>query len=470
MSAEDQLQEPLLERLSASPGIEDKSDSKSQPSASKKRKRAGDAESNYVAQKTRKYESDLSLIELEDKYIPGMCTVDYDYLCLIKFSAKAIQDTTSWEKPRILDNLPGFLEKFAGNSTKLWSASKKNGAPHTIIVSAAGLRAADISRVVRKFQTKDATVAKLFAKHIKLADSIKFLKSTRTGIAVGTPTRLKDLMDDGALAVDRLERIVIDASHIDVKKRGILDMKETQSVFQCLHSQCATASFGPSLHHAISQCLNTGTELIFGVLPARNRGALQRREAEYLAGKKQVASGSAGLYPTQSAGFPTQCSYYATQSVVNPFAASATASPKTFLLRRSDPTTTITITTPTEPVIANRKMGISKPKKGSDPTRAERKAKKRKLEDAIPDLPGDGDEANGVEVNGVENGEGKEKKSKKRKRDRDEEVVNMNANAGEEEKEAERKKRRKEKKEKKRVKKEQEDDDVEEVTEKGMCM
>ena len=97
---------------------------------------------------------------------------------------------------------------------------------------------------MRKFQTKDATVAKLFAKHIKIQDSIKFLRSTRTGIAVGTPTRLKDLMDDGmflfigrrtiltieqgALQVDKLERIIIDASHIDVKKRGILEMKETQ--------------------------------------------------------------------------------------------------------------------------------------------------------------------------------------------------------------------------------------------------
>jgi len=35
-------------------------------------------------------------------------------------------------------------------------------------------------------------------------------------------------MDDGALATDRLERIIVDASHIDVKKRGILEMKETQ--------------------------------------------------------------------------------------------------------------------------------------------------------------------------------------------------------------------------------------------------
>lgn len=32
----------------------------------------------------------------------------------------------------------------------------------------------------------------------------------------------------GALNMEYLERIVIDASHIDKKKRGILDMKETQ--------------------------------------------------------------------------------------------------------------------------------------------------------------------------------------------------------------------------------------------------
>lgn len=75
-------------------------------------------------------------------------------------------------------------------------ASKKRGAPHTIVVTSAGLRAADItryiyrtslsasakalSRVLRTFQTKDAIVAKLFAKHIKLADAIDYVKKTRS--------------------------------------------------------------------------------------------------------------------------------------------------------------------------------------------------------------------------------------------------------------------------------------------------
>ena len=52
-------------------------------------------------------------------------------------------------------------------------------------------------RLLRKFQNKHVTVAKLFAKHIKVQDAAKFLRSTRTGMAVGTPTRLNDLMDNG---------------------------------------------------------------------------------------------------------------------------------------------------------------------------------------------------------------------------------------------------------------------------------
>ncbi|KAK6614669.1 hypothetical protein H4I96_00990 [Botrytis cinerea] len=270
---------------------------------------------DYVASQTRRFESDLSSVELEDRYIP----------------VAAVQDTTSWTKPRSLDNLPEFLEKFSDNTTKLWSASKKNGSPHTIIVTAAGLRAADLARAVRKFQTKDVKVAKLFAKHIKLKDSIGFLKSSRTGIAVGTPQRLKDLMDEGSLAVDRLERIVIDASHIDQKKRGILEMKETQvplttwlgqklfreryegstdklqSVFKCIYSQCDTAHFGSALHHTITRCVGVADNVILAVPRLSNHDSLRRREAEYLQGVKMEDSESIAGYPTLS-GLPIQSS------------------------------------------------------------------------------------------------------------------------------------------------------------------
>lgn len=152
---------------------------------------------DYVAQRTKRFESDLSLVELEDRYLPE----------------RAIRDTSTWEGQRDLEHLPAFLEEFGKD---LKEAPKAKGSPHTLVVASAGLRAANLTRygsslsvllgldadwwgrALRKFQSKDATVAKLFAKHIKLKEAIESCKNTRMGIGVGTPQRIIDLLDDGA--------------------------------------------------------------------------------------------------------------------------------------------------------------------------------------------------------------------------------------------------------------------------------
>ena len=77
------------------------------------------------------------------------------------------------------------------------NAPEDKGHPHTIIVAAAGLRAADLTRALRQFQTKESMVAKLFAKHIKLKEAVETAKKTRMGIGVGTPQRIMDLLEDG---------------------------------------------------------------------------------------------------------------------------------------------------------------------------------------------------------------------------------------------------------------------------------
>lgn len=169
MSSEDDFQESLLEKASASPepesikasSIKRKRDTEPEPPLSKRaakkaknKKSKGDQDdgldldlginrafagmdnqllADYVARQTEKFENELTEVELKDRYLP----------------ANGIKDTTSFEKPRTMANLPAYLEKFAGNTTKLWSASKKNGAPHTIIVTGAGLRAADLARSVQ---------------------------------------------------------------------------------------------------------------------------------------------------------------------------------------------------------------------------------------------------------------------------------------------------------------------------------
>lgn len=175
---------------------------------------------DHLAQRTKRFQPDLSLVEAEDW----------------RLSEASIADSTGFKKDRVTDNLPSFLEHFAikksgkkgskGDGVS-WSP-KEVGSPHTLVVTGAGMRAADLTRVLRKFQTKDAKVAKLFAKHIKKEEAVQQLKRDKVNIGVGTPQRIMDLIDDGALSIAKLDRIVVDGSHIDQKKRGVLDMKELQ--------------------------------------------------------------------------------------------------------------------------------------------------------------------------------------------------------------------------------------------------
>lgn len=85
---------------------------------------------DHLAQKARRFGTDLSAIELSDLYVSG----------------GAVKDTTSWTKTRTAENLPEFLEAFAEDPKALSEASKEKGAPHTIVVTGAGLRAADLVR------------------------------------------------------------------------------------------------------------------------------------------------------------------------------------------------------------------------------------------------------------------------------------------------------------------------------------
>lgn len=105
---------------------------------------------DYVAAATKRFATDLSPIELSDLHVPP----------------GAVRDTTSFAGARVKERLPDFLEScVAGESEieqkRLGSAPKEKGAPHTIVVTSAGLRAADLVRVAKKFQKKDNLVAKL---------------------------------------------------------------------------------------------------------------------------------------------------------------------------------------------------------------------------------------------------------------------------------------------------------------------
>ena len=109
--------------------------------------------SDLFAQKIAKFGGELSSVEVADISISGMFSQLLEYFSLFfyvsiltKCAGNFVRDTTSWSQDRLKENLPQFLDKFAEDQGLLGKASKNRGELHTLIVTGAGLRAADIVR------------------------------------------------------------------------------------------------------------------------------------------------------------------------------------------------------------------------------------------------------------------------------------------------------------------------------------
>jgi protein CMS1 len=134
---------------------------------------------------------------------------------------------------------------------RLSQRSKASGSPTLLFIAGAALRVADVTRVLKDPKLrgdKGGEVAKLFAKHFKLAEHVTYLKRTKVGSAVGTPGRIGKLLCEtgtrllqfvifwgnpdpwaaDALTVSALSHIILDVSYRDSKKRNIFDIPETR--------------------------------------------------------------------------------------------------------------------------------------------------------------------------------------------------------------------------------------------------
>lgn len=107
---------------------------------------------DHIAKKIRRFGTDLKPVELSQLDISRMFiySLDHNSYLLGKPAAydnpaNYITDTTSFQNTRTLESLPEFLEQFV-DPKKLGEAPKQKGSPHTIIVTSAGLRAAELVR------------------------------------------------------------------------------------------------------------------------------------------------------------------------------------------------------------------------------------------------------------------------------------------------------------------------------------
>ncbi|KAK8861700.1 hypothetical protein IAR55_002523 [Kwoniella newhampshirensis] len=153
-----------------------------------------------------------SAVELDDKMIPE----------------SSLLPPAEYAAPKVEEGSFEPLQKRIETIVKrLKSKKPANGSPQVIVLALSGLRCADVVRGVRDVKG-NGEVAKLFAKHFKLADQIKYLEKTKVSIAVGTPARVGKLLAEGAIKITSNTVVLLDVSHKDSKTRTILTLPEVR--------------------------------------------------------------------------------------------------------------------------------------------------------------------------------------------------------------------------------------------------
>ncbi|KZT54593.1 hypothetical protein CALCODRAFT_405112, partial [Calocera cornea HHB12733] len=146
---------------------------------------------------------------------------------------QCFEDTSAFAQDRTAEALPAFIRECLPKlATRIGQKPKNPGAPTAVVLCAAALRATELCRVLRGSGLrgeKGGEVAKLFAKHFKLSQHVDYLSKTRVAVAVATPGRLQQLLEQGALSLAALSHVLLDESHRDAKERTLASIPEVRS-------------------------------------------------------------------------------------------------------------------------------------------------------------------------------------------------------------------------------------------------
>ncbi|GAA5952129.1 hypothetical protein JCM21900_006917 [Sporobolomyces salmonicolor] len=168
------------------------------------------------------------IAEKQKRALPNLSGLELDEQ---RISQSMIMDTSSVStRDSLLDFMKAALPTAC---TTLGKMPKATGSPRIIVCAGAALRVADLCRDVKSFKTKTKDgvidVAKLFAKHFKLAEHAEYMKKTHVGVAVGTPNRIEKLLNEtDSLHLTHLSHLILDVSHLDAKKRSLLDLPDAR--------------------------------------------------------------------------------------------------------------------------------------------------------------------------------------------------------------------------------------------------
>ncbi|RLN71917.1 hypothetical protein BBJ28_00015913 [Nothophytophthora sp. Chile5] len=113
--------------------------------------------------------------------------------------------------------MPKWKREFAGKGKRL------DKSPYFLVLCSSALRCVEVLKHVASFKCR---VGKLFAKHMKVSEQGEQLSRIFFPIAVGTPARVKKLLETDALSLKHTTHVIFDMEK-DKKQLTIMELKDT---------------------------------------------------------------------------------------------------------------------------------------------------------------------------------------------------------------------------------------------------
>ncbi|KAM9320352.1 protein CMSS1 [Gastrophryne carolinensis] len=185
-----------------------------------------------------------------------------DLQTLLEQHYKKTRSVIEMEELRLPDNafvkandlshtLSSYLKEICPKWAKLLKNHQEKKSALILVVCSSAHRTLELIKLVNSFKG-DTKVMKLFAKHIKLKDQIKLLEKSVVHLGIGTPGRIKALIEQEGLSLQSLKFLVLDWNWRDQKLRRMADIPEVKKeMVELLDSGVIAACRGGSLKIAL---------------------------------------------------------------------------------------------------------------------------------------------------------------------------------------------------------------------------
>ncbi|KAG8450363.1 hypothetical protein GDO86_002856, partial [Hymenochirus boettgeri] len=124
-------------------------------------------------------------------------------------------------------SLSSYLKETCPKWSKLSKNHKEKKSVLLLVVCSSAHRTLELIKLVNAFKG-EAKVVKMFAKHIKIKCQMDLLEKNVTHLGIGTPGRIKALIEQEGLNLESLKYLVFDWNWRDQKLRRMPDIPEVK--------------------------------------------------------------------------------------------------------------------------------------------------------------------------------------------------------------------------------------------------